>query len=82
MATVERVRGVHELRDRVPVLTRIHVSYRLRIPEGTRETVERLLTKHPAKCPTAMSLRGAVAVSWDAEVEEGRERWGTEGERE
>ena len=75
------VRGFNEVVDRVPVLTRVHVSYTLRVPEGTRETVERLLQKHPTKCPTAMSLAGAVAVTWEAEVHEGEEVWSAEGSR-
>ncbi len=62
--------GINEVRDGVPVLTRIHVHYTLRIPSGTRETVERALARHQEKCPTACSLRGAVEVSWGADIEE------------
>ena len=80
-AITAEVEGHNELRDRVPVLTRIHVVYSLRIPEGSRETVERLLSKHPTKCPTAMSLKGAVDVTWEATVHEGDEVWTAEGRR-
>lgn len=76
-----QVRGTNELRDRVPVLTRVHVAYTLRVPAGSRETVERLLGKHATKCPTAMSLRGAVDVTWEAEVHEGDAVWTVEGSR-
>ncbi|HEX6557943.1 MAG TPA: OsmC family protein [Longimicrobiales bacterium] len=62
--------GESELRDGLPVLTRITVNYRLRIPAGTRETVDRLLSKHQDKCPTAASLKGAVEVRWTARIEE------------
>lgn len=62
--------GENEIRDGLPVLTRIVVNYRLRIPAGTRETVDRLLAKHQDKCPTAASLRGAVEVSWTADINE------------
>lgn len=61
---------MNELRDRVPVLTRIHVRYRLRIPTGSRETVDRALSRHVEKCPTAASLKGAVQVTWEAEIQE------------
>jgi uncharacterized OsmC-like protein len=64
------VEGGHELRNGLPVLTSIRVRYRLRIPAGSRETVERALARHQEKCPTAASLAGAVAVSWTAEIEE------------
>ena len=62
--------GENELRDGMPVLTRITVNYRLRIPAGTRETVDRLLARHPDKCPTAQSLRWAVEVLWTADITE------------
>jgi organic hydroperoxide reductase OsmC/OhrA len=62
--------GVNENRDGIPVLTEIRLHYRLRIPAGTRETVDRALARHQEKCPTANSLNGAVAMSWEAEIEE------------
>lgn len=64
------VEGFNEVRDGLPVLTAIRVHYRLRIPAGARETVDRALAKHQEKCPTAATLRGAVDVSWSAEIEE------------
>jgi uncharacterized OsmC-like protein len=64
------VTGYHEVRDKLPVLARVHVHYHLSIPAGTRETVERLLEKHADKCPTAQSLKGAVEVTWSAETVE------------
>jgi uncharacterized OsmC-like protein len=64
------VRGVNELRDKLPVLTRIEIHYRLRIPAGSRETVERALSRHQDKCPTAATLKGAVEITWTADIEE------------
>ena len=65
------VEGINEVREGLPVLTAIRIRYRLRIPPGTRETVDRALAKHQEKCPTAASLKGAVDVSWTAEISEG-----------
>jgi len=62
--------GVNEIRDRLPVLTRIDLHYTLRVPAGSREIVDRALATHQEKCPTAASLRGAVAVRWTAEITE------------
>ena len=70
-AIAAEVEGVNEIRDGIPVLTEVRVHYRLRIPPGSRETVDRALARHQEKCPTARSLSGAVAVSWTAEIEEG-----------
>lgn len=66
-ATVE---GTNEIRDRLPVLTRVHVRYSIRVPAAVREVVDRALERHQGKCPTASSLRGAVAVEWSAQIEE------------
>ncbi|MDP2481131.1 MAG: OsmC family protein [Candidatus Palauibacterales bacterium] len=69
-AITAEVEGVNEVRDGVPVLTEIRIHYRLRIPAGTRERVERALERHQSRCPTAQSLRGAVVVSWTADIED------------
>lgn len=67
---VADVEGINEVRDGVPVLTGIVVRYRLRIPAGTRETVDRALERHQSKCPSAKTLEGAVDVRWEAEITE------------
>jgi uncharacterized OsmC-like protein len=64
------VEGVNALRDGLPVLTAIHVRYVMTIPLGTREVAERALARHQEKCPTASTLKGAVEVSWSAQVDE------------
>jgi organic hydroperoxide reductase OsmC/OhrA len=64
------VHGINEVRDGLPVLTEVRVAYRLRIPAAAREAVDRALAKHQEKCPTAASLKGAVAMSWTAEITE------------
>jgi uncharacterized OsmC-like protein len=69
-AMTATVKGFNEIVDRLPVLTRIEIEYRLRIPEGTRDVVDWALELHQSKCPTAATLRGAVDVTWTAEVEE------------
>ena len=69
-AMMAAVTGFNEIVDRLPVLTRIEIEYRLRIPEGTRDVVDWALELHQSKCPTAATLRGAVDVSWTAAIEE------------
>lgn len=62
--------GINELVDGIVRLTQIDITYRLRIPAGSRETVERALGRHQEKCPTAQSLAAAVRIGWKAEIEE------------
>jgi organic hydroperoxide reductase OsmC/OhrA len=64
------VEAINELKDGNILLTKIVVHYQMRIPAGTRETVERLLSKHQDKCPTAQSLKAAVDISWTAQIVE------------
>ena len=61
--------GINEMKDGLPVLTRIHIHYTLRLPPGAaRDKVDRALAGHVGKCPTARSLEGAVEVQWSADV--------------
>lgn len=63
--------GVNEVVDRVVVLTRIKVRYKIRVPAGApREKIDRALASHVAKCPTARNLDGAVEIGWSAEIVE------------
>lgn len=66
-AIVADVEGFNEIRDRLPVLTRIEINYRLTVPEASRELVERALERHQSKCPTAATLSGSVEIRWTAE---------------
>lgn len=65
-----RVEGVNQIRDGLPVLAEIHIHYRLRIPKGTREAVDRALARHQERCPTAQSLKAAIEIRCSAEIEE------------
>ena len=64
------VAGTNEVVDGIVTLTRIDMHYSLRIPAGSREKVERALSRHREKCPTARSLAGAVDVQFTADIEE------------
>lgn len=69
-ALVAEVEGVNELIDGIPTLRAIRVHYRIRVPAAARERLDRALARHLDKCPTAVSLRGAVAVTWTADIDE------------
>jgi len=67
---VADVEGINEIVDKVPTLTEIKIRYRLRIPAGSRETIDRALATHQSKCPTAQSLRASVNITWEADITE------------
>ena len=62
--------GVNELVNGIVRLTSIKVHYRLTIPAGTREAVDRALSRHQEKCPTEVSIAAAIAISWTAAIPE------------
>ena len=63
--------GTNEIVDRIITLTKIHVHYTLRLPEGAdREKVDRALDTHVSKCPTAQSIKDSVEITWLADVAE------------
>lgn len=51
----------------------IHVHYDLSVPADAREAAERALTVHPQGCPAHESVKGAIAVTWDATLTAGQE---------
>jgi organic hydroperoxide reductase OsmC/OhrA len=66
-ATVE---GINEVVDRVPLLTELRIHYRLQIPAGSAEVVDRALKSHQSKCPSAQSFKESVRIGWTAEIDE------------
>ncbi len=69
-AVTARAEGDNVLRNGLPILATIRVHYRIRIPAASREAVDRALARHQEKCPTAVTLAPAVAITWTAEIEE------------
>ena len=67
MADVE---GDIEDVDGVLKITKIRLRYRLKIPPGTRDAVQRVLDSHAEKCPAYQSVKGCIDCSWDVEAEE------------
>jgi uncharacterized OsmC-like protein len=47
---------------KVLILRTVRVTYRLRVPEDLRETVERVHEVHAASCPVARSISPCVAI--------------------
>lgn len=64
-----QVEGINEVVDGLPLLREVRIRYRIRVSDDARERVDRALARHQEKCPTATSLKGAIGVSWTAEIE-------------
>lgn len=59
--------GEIETEDRVLIIKRIHVRYRLTIPEERREEAKRVHSFHARFCPVARSLQGAIDIRTELE---------------
>lgn len=64
------IEGINEIRDRLPVLTKIRIHYNIRIASGFREATDKALERHQSKCPTASTLRDSVDIEWTADITE------------
>ncbi len=63
--------GEVEKEGGVLVIRRIHVNYKLRVPnpDEVRDTVARVLEMHVDKCPVARSIQGAIEVTTAVEFQ-------------
>ena len=51
----------------------ITLHYDITLPPESREAAERALKVHPEGCPAHQSVKGAIAVNWDAKLHLGDE---------
>ena len=54
--------------EKVLIIRRIDVTYRLRIPAEHRETAERVHGFHAGFCPVARSIEGAIEIDTELEL--------------
>lgn len=51
-------------------ISTIRITYRLQIPAGSREKLERALAGYADKCPAYQSVKGCIDVRWTCEPTE------------
>lgn len=64
------VEGYIENIDGKPLITRIKVHYKVRVPRGKREDALRAIEVHEKGCPASQSVQRGITIEWDGEVEE------------
>lgn len=64
------VEGFLENIDGKPLITRIKVHYKLKVPPGKREEALRAIDVHEKGCPASQSVQRGIAIEWDGEVTE------------
>ena len=58
---IEDVEGVLKI-------TKIRVTYKFKIPAGSRDKAERALAVYSDKCPAYQSVKGCIQCTWQAEM--------------
>ena len=61
---------IEEGENKVLLLTRVHIKYRMTIPTGTRAQAERALALHHSRCPVSQSVERGIQVEWSADITE------------
>ena len=69
------VEGDIEDVDAVMRITKIRLHYRVKVPPGAGEKVDRVLTSYADKCPAYQSVKGCIECSWEARLRRDREDW-------
>jgi uncharacterized OsmC-like protein len=64
------VEGFIENVDGKPLVTRIAVHYKVKVPQGKREEALRAIEVHEKGCPASQSVQRGIAIEWDGQVEE------------
>jgi organic hydroperoxide reductase OsmC/OhrA len=64
------VEGFIENVEGKPLITKIKVHYKVRVPRGKREEAQRAIDIHEKGCPASQSVQRGIAIEWDGEVEE------------
>ena len=56
--------------DGVLKITKIRLTYKLKIPAGSRDKAERALVVYADKCPAYQSVKNCIQCTWQAEMDE------------
>ena len=64
------VEGYIENVEGKPLITRIKVHYKVRVPRGKREEALRAIEAHERGCPASQSVQRGIKIEWDGEVAE------------
>ncbi len=64
------VEGFIENVEGKPLITKIKVHYKVKVPRGKREEAQRAIDIHEKGCPASQSVQRGIAIEWDGQIEE------------
>jgi uncharacterized OsmC-like protein len=62
--------AIEEGEQKVLLLTKVRITYKLKVPRGKRDQAERALALHESRCPVSQSVQRGIQVEWSAEIVE------------
>lgn len=57
-----------EQEDRMILLSRVRLTYHVKVPRGKRADAERAVAVHHQGCPVYQSLQRGIAIEWNADI--------------
>ena len=54
----------------IPLISRIHLRYHVKVPKGRRAEAERVIHVHENGRPVAQSVQTGIQLHWEGRVEE------------
>ena len=64
------VEGYIENVENKPLITRVHVKYRLKVPKGKKAEAERAVDHHEKNCAVSQTIRRGIVIECEGEIEE------------
>jgi uncharacterized OsmC-like protein len=64
------VEGYIENVENKPLITRVHVKYRLKVPQGKKAEAQRAMDHHEKNCAVSQTIRRGITIECEGEIEE------------
>jgi len=64
------VEGYIENVENKPLVTRVHVKYRLKVPKGKKAEAQRAVDHHEQNCAVSQSISHGITIEFEGEIEE------------
>jgi uncharacterized OsmC-like protein len=64
------VEGYIENVENKPLITRVHVKYHLKVPQGKKAEAQRAIDHHEQNCAVSQTIRHGITIEFEGEIEE------------
>ncbi len=64
------IKGYIENVENKPLITRVHVKYHLKVPQGKKAEAQRAIDHHEQNCAVSQTIRHGITIEFEGEIEE------------